>query len=54
MPLDLRTWVKVYVLHLVLLWAPNQRMNTNGPYFVIKYYLWWVGNLSFELDNVLG
>jgi len=50
MPLD---WVKVYVLHYMLLWAPNQKMSVNGLCFVIKYHLWWVGNLSLELDNVL-
>jgi hypothetical protein len=37
----------------MLLWAPDQKMSTNGLRFVIKYYLWWVGNLSLEHENVL-
>ncbi len=53
MPLDVRSWVKVYVLHCVLLWAPDQKMSTNGLRFIIIYHLWWVGNLFLELDNVL-
>jgi hypothetical protein len=53
MPLDPKSWVKVYVLHYKLLWAPDQKMSANGLCFVIKYHLWWVGNLSPELDNVL-
>jgi hypothetical protein len=37
----------------VLLWAPDEKMSTNGLRVVIKYHLWWVGNLSLELDNGL-